>query len=126
MGNNENNNNERVGYGKPPKHSQFRRGRSGNTKGRPKGSKNIRSVFHNELNERVPITENGKHRTISKLEATIKQMVNKAASGDAKAMRTLIQLLRELGDLKSAEIGEAFEFTLKIGDLPKRPPEKRE
>lgn len=78
MEDNGNNNSESVGYGKPPKHSQFSKGKSGNKKGRPKSSKNIGSVFRNELSERIPITENGKHRTITKLEATIKQVVNKA------------------------------------------------
>ena len=82
------------------------------------------SVFHSELDERIPITENGQRRTITKLEATVKQVVNKAATGDAKAIRTLIQLLKELGDLKSAQFDEPFEFTLKIGNLPKPPGEE--
>jgi hypothetical protein len=108
-----------VGYGNPPKHSQFGKGRSGNPKGRPKGTRNIGQVFRNELNRRIPITENGKHQTITKLEATIKQMVNKAASGDARAIKTLLQLSRELGDLELSTIAESFEFTLKICNLPK-------
>jgi hypothetical protein len=71
------------------------------------------------LNRRIPVSENGKHQTITKLEATIKQMVNKAASGDARAINTLLQLARELGDLELSTIAESFEFTLKIGNLPK-------
>jgi hypothetical protein len=89
----------KIGYGKPPQQSQFKKGESGNKKGRPKGSKNVATVFHGEINERVLITENGKCRTITKLEAAIKQIVNKAAAGDAKAIRALLQLSKELGDL---------------------------
>jgi hypothetical protein len=110
---------EPAGYGNPPKHSQFAKGRSGNPKGRPKGPRNIGQVFRNELNRRIPVSENGKHQTITKLEATIKQMVNKAASGDARAINTLLQLARELGDLELSTIAESCVFTINICNLPK-------
>jgi len=90
----------RIGYGKPPQHSQFQKGESGNKKGRPKGSKNIATAFNDELNRRIHVTENGHHRTITKREAVIKQVVNNAAAGDSKAVRTLFQISKELGDLK--------------------------
>ena len=89
-----------VGYGNPPKHSQFKKGTSGNKNGRPKGAKNLATLFHTALNQRVAISENGQRRTITKLEAAIMQLTNKAATGDAKAFQATISVLKELGDLK--------------------------
>lgn len=82
-----------VGYKRPPKHSQFRKGESGNPKGRPKGSLNVATALERELNQRVTIKENGAARTITKFEAAIKQISNQAASGNAKAIQFLINLL---------------------------------
>jgi hypothetical protein len=82
-----------VGYGKPPPHSRFKKGQSGNPRGRAKGSKGIATMLERALTERVVITENGKRRSISKLEASLKQLVNRAATGDLAAMRQLYGLL---------------------------------
>jgi hypothetical protein len=78
-----------VGYRKPPKHSQFKKGQSGNPKGRPKGSKDFVTTFMRVANERIRITQNGRTRTITKFEATMIQLTNKAASGDMRAIREL-------------------------------------
>jgi hypothetical protein len=82
-----------VGYGRPPKRTQFRKGQSGNPRGRPKGSLNVATALERELNQRVTIKENGQPRSITKFEAAIKQLVNKAASGDGKAIQFLVNLL---------------------------------
>lgn len=82
-----------VGYGKPPKHTQFKKGRSGNLKGRPKGTLNLATVLQRTLREQVVINENGRRKVITKLEAAITQLVNKSASGDAHAMRYLCHLV---------------------------------
>ena len=81
-----------VGFGKPPKPSQFRKGFSGNPKGRPKGRRNLATVLERTLQEKVIINENGVRRTVTKLEAAVKQLVNQAASGDLRAMRQLSSL----------------------------------
>jgi hypothetical protein len=81
-----------VGFGKPPKASQFRKGSSGNPKGRPKGRRNLATVLERTLQEKVVINENGVRRTVTKLEAAMKQLVNQAASGDLAAMRQLSAL----------------------------------
>ncbi len=74
-----------VGYKKPPCQTQFKPGQSGNAKGRPKGSKNFATVFEKELLTPIPVTENGKRKKMSKLEAIIKGTINKAVTGDPKA-----------------------------------------
>ena len=84
-----------VGYGKPPADTRFRKGVSGNPHGRPKGRRNVTAVFAKTLREKVVITEHGQRKTITKLEAAIKQLVNGAASGDLRALQLLVNLSRE-------------------------------
>ncbi len=84
-----------VGYGKPPKSTQFPKGRSGNPKGRPKGSQNLSTLLTKSLNETVMVNENGRRQTITKLNAITKQLVNKAAAGDPRAMKLLTELMRQ-------------------------------
>jgi hypothetical protein len=80
-----------AGYRRPPKSRRFRRGKSGNPKGRPPGSKNFEKVLAAALHDRVQVTKNGRHKTISKLEAALTQLMNQAASGDIKAIQTLLK-----------------------------------
>jgi Family of unknown function (DUF5681) len=84
-----------VGYGAPPESTRFKKGASGNPKGRPKGSLNIATVFTKTLREKVVINERGKRRTVTKLEAALKQLVNKAASGDLRALAQLVVLAQD-------------------------------
>jgi hypothetical protein len=74
-----------VGYRKPPKRTQFKKGQSGNPKGRPKGSKNLFTLVERALDAKVPVVKDGKKARISKREAAATQLVNKAAGGDIKA-----------------------------------------
>jgi hypothetical protein len=82
-------NNNEVGYGKPPSHTRFVKGQSGNPKGRPKGSQNFATILTRVNRERVKVIENGRTRHITKFEATMLQLVNKAVSGDLNAAREL-------------------------------------
>ena len=83
-----------VGYGKPPRHSGFQKGRSGNPKGRPKGSKNFATLLADALDEKVQITEDGKRRRIAKRELVIKQLVNKSAAADLRAIKQLTVIVQ--------------------------------
>jgi hypothetical protein len=83
-----------VGYRNPPKHTQFHKGQSGNAQGRPKGSGNFATALQRELKARVPVTEDGKRKKITKREAVAKQLVNKAAAGDPKAIPILLSEVR--------------------------------
>jgi hypothetical protein len=83
-----------VSYGHPPERTRFKAGQSGNPRGRPKGTLNMATVLERTLRERVVINENGRRKTITKLEAAIKQLTNKAASGELKALQLLAALVR--------------------------------
>ena len=69
-----------VGYGKPPQHTRFKSGQSGNPRGRPSGSKNLKTLLSEALNEPVTITENGRRRKITKREAIVRQVVDCSAT----------------------------------------------
>jgi hypothetical protein len=84
----------KAGYRKPPEHTRFKAGQSGNAKGRPKGALNMATVLERTLRERMVISENGKQRTVTKLEAALTQLANKAAAGDLKALQFLAALVR--------------------------------
>src|SRR4029077_17541326 len=77
-----------VGYGKPPRHSQFVKGQSGNLRGRPAGAKNLKTLLSKALNELVIVTENGGRRKISKREAIVTQLVNRAPRQIIKPSRS--------------------------------------
>jgi Family of unknown function (DUF5681) len=79
-----------VGYGKPPRETRFRKGRSGNPRGRPRGSRNFASLVEEALAEPVMINENGRRRKASKLQVIVKQLVNKAAQGDHRSIQLLM------------------------------------
>jgi len=82
-----------VGYRKPPVHSRFKRGESGNPNGRPKGALNVATTLLRTLRETVVINENGRRKEITKFEAAMKQLVNKSASGDLRALNQLIGVM---------------------------------
>ncbi len=98
---------DKVGYGRPPKHSQFKKGVSGNASGRPKGSQNVSAVIAAALAERVTVTEKGRKRSISKLEVAVKMLANKAATGDRHAIKLILELLRGAEDRDETRLAGA-------------------
>jgi hypothetical protein len=85
-----------MGYGKPPRHSQFVKGQSGNPRGRPRAAKNLKTLLKKALNELVVVTDQAGRRKISKLEAIITQLVNRSAKGDSKATQILLAMQRDI------------------------------
>ena len=85
-----------VGYGRPPAHMRFQSGRSGNPKGHPKGSKNFSTLLAEELTQPITLTENGKRKRMSKQQALVKQLTNKALSNDLKATALVLDETRRM------------------------------
>ena len=76
-----------VGYCNPPKETRFKKGASGNPKGRPKGSKNLATSFFELGREKITVTVGGRRVTMPVSEAIFRQTYNNAASGDRLARR---------------------------------------
>ena len=87
----------KVGYRKPPKHSRFKPGQSGNPRGRPRESKNLATLVDQVLHQRVTVREGGKSRRMTKWELIIHSLVNKAIRGDARAAQAAFALARQMG-----------------------------
>ena len=100
-----------VGYGKPPHNTRFKKGQSGNPRGRPSGSKNLSTLLSEALNEPVIVTENGRRRKVSKREAIIKQLVNQSANGDWRAVKMLLEILRDIEGQTEPAADEPSAFT---------------
>ena len=93
-----------VGYRRPPLSGQFKPGKTGNPKGRPKGSRNFLTLLEQELAKPVVVNENGKKKTISRMQAMTKRLVTDALQGDQKALLTLVKILRRTGRFEQTDI----------------------
>ncbi|MBK6411623.1 DUF5681 domain-containing protein [Sphingopyxis sp.] len=82
-----------VGYGKPPKHSRFPPGQSGNPKGKQKGKKGLKTDLADELDAKQTIQINGKPVTGRRQQLVVMALAARAAAGDLKAARTLLPLI---------------------------------
>ena len=83
----------RVGPGRPPLHTRFRKGQSGNPGGRSK--KNLPALLADALNEPVFVTIDGERRQITKREAVVHQLVNKSTSADLRATKMLFDMMKD-------------------------------
>ena len=100
------NNKYAVGYGKPPRATQWKKGQSGNPRGRPKGTKNFYLDLSEELAEMILVNEGGQRKKLSKQRAVIKQLVSKALAGDMAASRTVLTLVATVLEEKNREKAE--------------------
>lgn len=101
---------EKVGYKRPPKAHRFKPGESGNPRGRPKGTRNLGTDLTDILGRRVSIREDGKERRISRQEALLLSLYNKALHGDVRAATAIINMLSKLAP-SSAEPPETVSLS---------------
>jgi hypothetical protein len=89
---------EKVGPGKPPRHTRFQPGQSGNPNGRPKGSKNFATILQQQLRKKVTITVDGKSKRMAVREVIARRLANDSMKGTTKAMELLIRLTSAKSD----------------------------
>ena len=106
------------GYGKPPLHSQWPKGTSGNPRGRPKGSTNHLTILRRVLGQKVTLREGGKQRRITKIEAAMTQLLNKAAQGDTRAFQAILKVVVLLGGSRRRAGLPSSSKGSRSGDIP--------
>jgi hypothetical protein len=87
-----------VGHGRPPQHSRFQPGRSGNPKGRPRGVRSVGDLVRKIVAAPVTISEGGRTRRAPRLEAILLRIAADAVRGDVRALRLLLQLTERYGE----------------------------
>lgn len=88
---------EPVGYKRPPQHSRFQKGQSGNPSGRRKTKPipNVLDVIGKIMMEPIQLVTNGKSKTITRLEGFLRKTIDSGSKGDAAAMREMIRLVMQ-------------------------------
>jgi hypothetical protein len=95
-----------VGYGRPPTHSQFKPGQSGNPKGRLPRTRNLKTVVQQVVEEQIQLREGGKSKRMSKFEALLRTLISRAFKGDTKAVASIIAIMKHFGyGTEIAEVG---------------------
>ena len=106
-----------TGYANPPKETQFKKGKSGNPNGRPKGDKNYLALANKELAQKVSVTESGKCKQITKKAVFIKTAINKGIAGDRKFTSIAYMMLQDAekyNQRKNFDEKEASKINLSI------------
>lgn len=82
-----------VGFAKPPAASRFAKGRSGNPRGRPKGSRNKQAPYETVLGQKVTVRTDDTTRRVSAAEAFLLHMIKRGLEGDVSAARAMLDAL---------------------------------
>lgn len=92
-----------IGYRRPPKKGQFKKGQSGNPKGRPKGSKNFMTLLEQELDQKITVNENGRKKEITRMQAMVKRLVADSLQGNLRTTIAMVGLLQRHGKLDETD-----------------------
>jgi Family of unknown function (DUF5681) len=91
--------NYEVGYGRPPKHSRFKPGQSGNPQGRRKGTENLKTQLRDACTDLVPVRDGSKTRMVPAIVVVLRVLLNKAIKGDLRAIQLVLKNAIEWGAL---------------------------
>jgi hypothetical protein len=84
---------DKIGYGKPPKHSQYKPGQSGYPRGRSKGARGFKTLVMKTLKAPVKVTSEGKSRKVTTIEAMLLRLREKGVvGGDHRSLALLLHL----------------------------------
>ena len=104
-----------VGYGRPPSASRFKPGVSGNTRGRPKGSRNLKTQVEEAMTASIAIQVGAKSKRVSRIAGVVLRQLQKALMGDGPAAITVIKMALQLG-LLADSAGNSGEVALSRED----------
>jgi hypothetical protein len=107
-----------VGYRRPPVHTRFKPGESGNPSGRPKGAQNLKTVFDRILREEISLREGEATKKITKAEAIIRGLVVGAMKGDSRSQMTVFRLAEATGQFEEKPELKRIERVI-VGWLPR-------
>jgi hypothetical protein len=96
-----------VDYRKPPAASRFKPGTSGNAKGRPKGSRNLKTLIRDAMTAKISIQEGETTRRVSKLEGVVLRQLQSALKGNDRAAMAVVKMALQLGFLEESERNNA-------------------
>jgi len=92
-----------VGYGRPPLSSRFKPGTSGNAKGRPKNSKNLKTLIRQAFTAKISIREGSSNRRVSKIEGVVLRQLESALKGQDRAAMAVVKMAMQMGFLEDAQ-----------------------
>jgi hypothetical protein len=105
-----------VGYGKPPTASRFKPGHTGNSKGRPKGHKNLKTLIRQAMTARIFVQEGSINRQVSKIEGVVLRQLQNALKGNDRSAMAVIRMALQLGFLDDGAEGHQAEVALSATD----------
>ena len=106
----------RIGYRRPPVTSRFQPGSSGNPKGRPKNSKNLKTLIRQAMTAKISIKEGPNSRRVSKIEGVVLRQLQSALKGDDRSAMAVIKMATQMGFLDDADSNSAEATALSASD----------
>lgn len=103
-----------IGYKKPPKDTQFKKGRSGNPNGRPRGTKNVVRLLNRMLDETIVVSNGGRKYKITRREGVLLRMIDDALKGCPRARQQILSMAQTFDEPEPFRADESDQEAFKI------------